>query len=107
MRCVLAAAVLLFATACAQMEWARPGADATQLQADLRQCRQDAWQEARLRSALYGPFGPMMYRDAFGRRVHAGGPFSDPWGDRFMEESRLAHFCMRTKGYELKELPKS
>ena len=107
MRPILAAAVLLFANACAPMEWARPGADTTQVQADLQQCQQDAWHEARVRSFHYGAFGPMMYRDAFGRRVYAGGPFSDPWGDRFMEEARLAQFCMRTKGYELRELPKS
>jgi hypothetical protein len=107
MRIIIAALLLFFASACAQLEWARPATDATQVQADLQQCQQDAWHEARVRSNLYGPFGPMMYRDAFGRRVFAGGPFSDPWGDRFMEEARLAQFCMRTKGYELKEVPKS
>lgn len=107
MRRIFAATALVIAAACAPMEWARPGADGAQVQADLQQCQQDAWQEARLRSFYYGPFGPMMYRDAFGRRVYAGGPFWDPWGDRFMEESRLAQFCMRTKGYELREVPKS
>jgi hypothetical protein len=27
--------------------------------------------------------------------------FGDPFGDRFMEESRLEDFCMRNKGYQL------
>jgi hypothetical protein len=27
-------------------------------------------------------------------------PFG-PFGDAYIEESRLAHFCMRAKGYEL------
>ena len=107
MRSIISAALLLLAAACTPMEWVRPGTDSTQLRADIQQCQQDAWHEARLRSSLYGPFGPLMYRDALGRRVYAGGPFWDPWGDRFMEESRLAQFCMRTKGYELKEIPKS
>jgi hypothetical protein len=25
----------------------------------------------------------------------------EAWGDPYMEEQRLAHFCMRAKGYEL------
>ena len=108
MRRILTLPLLVLASACAPLQWVKPGADTTQLQADSQQCQQEAWHEARLRSSFYyGPFGPLMYRDAFGRRVHAAGPFWDPWGDRFMDESRLAHFCMRAKGYELKEVPKN
>jgi hypothetical protein len=27
--------------------------------------------------------------------------FGGPFGDTFIEESRLTHFCMRAKGYDL------
>jgi hypothetical protein len=44
-----------------------------------------------------------MFQDSTGRRFFAwpSRPLSDPFGDRFMEESRLAHFCMRSKGWQL------
>ncbi|HUQ76419.1 MAG TPA: hypothetical protein VM183_16980 [Burkholderiales bacterium] len=97
-------ALVLLAAACTPMQWARPDADASQLDADTRDCQVQAWNEARWRSYQYaGMYGPFLYRDSLGRPFAAWpqGPFGDPFGERFMEESRLANFCMRTKGYEL------
>jgi len=95
---VFALSLLLLGTACAPMQWVRPGADAAQVDADTQQCRQQAWQETR------STYFPYMSFPMYSRRF--SGPFGDPWGDRFMEESRLAQFCMRVKGYELQAAPK-
>ncbi len=85
------------------MHWAKPDATAQQLSADAAHCQQEAWREARWRSFLYRPIGPTLFHDRHGRRFLGWpySPFGDPFGDEFMEESRLAHFCMRAKGYEL------
>lgn len=92
--------VLLLAAACTPMQWVRADADAAQADADSKDCQMQAWHEARLRSFTnLGPY--YMYRDPFGRPYLAPSRFADPFGDRFMEESRLANFCMRSKGYEL------
>jgi len=32
--------------------------------------------------------------------------YYDPYGHQLMEESRLAHFCMESKGYRLVPAPK-
>lgn len=94
-------AVALLAAACTPVQWMRADADPAQASADSRECQMQAWQEARWRSFSYAP--PLyLYRDAFGRpSLGPHGRFADPFGDRFMEESRLASFCMRAKGYEL------
>jgi hypothetical protein len=103
---LLRALVLLgaaFAAGCTPMRWVKPDVTAQQLNQDAAQCHQQAWHEARWRSFLYRPIGPTLYHDRYGRRF-AGwpySPFGDPFGDEFMEQSRLAHFCMRAKGYEL------
>jgi hypothetical protein len=103
------AALLALATACTPMGWVKPDASSEQVAADTQECEQEAWREARWSyMAAYGPFNPWMYRDAYGR-AFAGppfGPFYDPFGDRYMEEQRLANFCMRAKGYELAPLKK-
>jgi hypothetical protein len=69
----------------------------------MEQCQLQAWREASWRAWVYSPFGPSVVHDMHGRRVLIWpySPFSDPFGDRFFEETRLAHFCMRAKGYEL------
>jgi hypothetical protein len=101
MRRAIAFFVLALA-GCTPMQWVRQDATPAQIEQDLGQCRQEAWREAQWRSFLYRPWGPTMFVDRFGRRhVLAYSPFGDPFGDTFMEESRLAHFCMRAKGYEL------
>jgi hypothetical protein len=93
---------LLALAGCTPMQWVHQNASPAELSQDLAHCRQEAWREAQWRSFLYRPFGPTVFVDRFGRRHVLGyAPFSDPFGDTFIEESRLAHFCMRAKGYEL------
>lgn len=95
--------VLLLAAGCAPLQWVKQDADPAQLEEDLAQCQQQAWREASWRAWLYRPLGPVVIQDLQGRRflVWPHSAFGDPFGDRFFEESRLAHFCMRAKGYEL------
>jgi hypothetical protein len=94
--------------ACAPMEWTRDDATAEQAAADTRACREQAFRETTWSSfGFYGGMGPGLYSDPFGRRYFGWpsyGAFADPFGDRFMEEARLASFCMRAKGYELAPL---
>ncbi len=95
-------AALLLLAGCTPMQWVRQDAGPELLNYDLAQCRQEAWREAQWRSFLYRPFGTTTVVDRSGRRfVVPYAPFGDPFGDTFMEESRLAHFCMRAKGYDL------
>ena len=95
-------ALLLGLAGCTPLQWARQDASPAELSQDLAQCRQDAWREAQWRSFMYRPFGPTYMVDRFGRNhVLFYSPFGDPFGDSFIEESRLAHFCMRAKGYQL------
>lgn len=107
MRIAIAALALLL-PACAQMQWVKEGAAPAQLQADLAQCEQYAWQESFARSMFYYPMAPAVVHDSLSRRMHIYpyGPFADPFGYRFMEEGRLANFCMRSKGWQLEEVPK-
>ena len=102
-RPISAVFAVLFLAACTPLQWVRPDTGAQQLNGDLAQCQQEAWREARWRTWLYRPLGPTTFRDIHGRHFLAWpySPFGDPFGDRFMEESRLAHFCMRAKGYQL------
>ena len=92
-----------FAAACTPMQWVKQDATPEQLQQDSTQCQQDAWREARLRTWYYRPLSPLAMRDASGRRFIAWpyGTYDDPFGDPFLEEARLAQFCMRSKGYEM------
>jgi hypothetical protein len=103
-----AIALALLAAACTPMQWTRQDAGPEQLNQDMAQCRQEAWREAQWRSFLYRPIAPVMLRDAQGRSFFGwpSSPFGDPFGDRFMEESRLEHFCMRNKGYDLAPVEK-
>jgi hypothetical protein len=85
------------------MEWVKPDASPEEANQDAMICQQEAWREARLRSWYYRPIGPMVARDAAGRPFVSwpAGAFGGPFDDPFMEEGRLAQFCMRAKGYEL------
>lgn len=96
-------AAILPAAACTPMQWVRSDAGPAQLAQDSNQCRNEAMREAFRRTWfapwVYGP--PMIVRDARGRPFTVW-PWPDPFYDRFMEEARLADFCMRAKGYELR-----
>jgi len=86
------------------MQWVKQDAAQEQIDEDFVACRQEAWREARLHAAWFRPPNlPYAVQDAQGRRFlvwpHNG--YYDSFSDQFMEESRLAHFCMRAKGYEL------
>jgi hypothetical protein len=96
-------ALLPIVVACTPMQWVKADGSPEQLSQDAAQCQQEAWREARWRSFMYRPFGSTVFHDRYGRRFIGWpyGPFGDPFGDEFMEEQRLAQFCMRAKGYEL------
>ena len=84
------------------MQWVRQDATAAELSQDFAHCRQEAWREAQWYTFMYRPFGPTYIVDRFGRPyLLAYSPLAGPFGDTFIEESRLAHFCMRAKGYAL------
>lgn len=85
------------------MQWIKADASPEQVNQDAAQCQQEAWREAHWRGFFYRPLGPTLLHDPLGRPLMGWpySPFGDPFGDVFMEESRLAYFCMRVKGYEL------
>ena len=88
---------------CTPMQWVKPDATAQERERDAIACQQEAWHEARWRAWYYRPFPMASFRDAAGRRFFPGpyGYYADPFGDPYLEEGRLASFCMRSKGYEL------
>jgi hypothetical protein len=102
------AAAALFLAACTPMQWVRSDVTPEQAVADEDLCRELAARETRLPYIGYGPFGPWMYRDTFGRPLFfpPGGPFFDPTMERYHDEARLTDFCMRAKGYQLEPLRK-
>ena len=107
---LLVVCLVLAVAGCAPVEWVKADATPEQLAEDSKQCQDIAWRETQLRgSRYYGQIGPMAYSDSLSGRflVWPWGPFSDPYGDRYLEESRLANHCMRARGYELKNVPKS
>jgi hypothetical protein len=107
---LVAAVLLALLAACAPMEWTRSDATPGQTAADMRACRDQAWRETSWSSLGYGAWGPPMFSDPFLGRRYLGwpyySPFGDPFGDRFLEESRLTNFCMRAKGYDLAPVTK-
>lgn len=97
-----ALALIFLAAGCTPLQWVRQDATPEQLDLDMAHCQQEAWREAQWRAFMYRPFGPTLLTDGRGRRFFwPNSPFGHPFGDQFMEESRLANFCMRAKGYEL------
>jgi hypothetical protein len=100
----LIALLVLLAAGCTPLEWTRPGASPDELRQDVAYCRQEAWREAQWNSFLFlnRYYGATTVVDAQGRRIVVpNSPFGNPFGDRYIDEARLAHFCMRAKGYEL------
>jgi hypothetical protein len=96
------------AAGCAPMQWTRADAAPGQVAQDLRECQDSAYWEAQSRPFGFQRIGPAVVQDSTGRRflVYPYGPFADPYGDRFMEEGRLASYCMRSRGYQLAPAPK-
>jgi hypothetical protein len=84
-RRLLLAALIALLPACTPMQWVKEDATPEQVAQDAAQCQNEAWREAQFRA----------WPPRYGRRRF--GSFNDP----FFEESRLADFCMRIKGYEL------
>ena len=106
---IIAPALALLLAACTPMQWVKQDAAPGQLRADLGECQQQAWHESFARSLFYYPMAPAVVHDSLGRKmlVYPYGPFADPFGHRFMEEGRLTNFCMRSKGWELQEVPQA
>ena len=102
---ILAGATL---AACAPMEWVKDDATPQQLGDDLKGCQQEAWRAAQLYDWYYRPTGSTVVgRDFLGRPyLYPRTPFYDPFTDPQMEEIRLTNFCMKSKGYELKQVEK-
>ena len=104
----LAALAALAAAACTPMQWVKADATPGEAEQDAITCQQDAWREARSRAWFYAPFGAVPFRDRLGRQMFGWphGPYAgDPFGDPYLEEARLAQFCMRNKGYQLEAAP--
>jgi hypothetical protein len=102
MRSALVLVALLLA-GCTPMQWIKADTTPEQMNKDALECQQYGWREARLRAGFPRPWGPVIVHDAAGHAfvVWPEGPFADPFNDPFMEEGRLAQFCMRSRGYEL------
>ena len=82
--------LLLAAAGCAlpDTRWVKPGADEQATANDIVACRHAAEQESYNSPIFVSP-------------VWAGRHWSQAEADRFYDESRLANFCMRNKGYQL------
>ena len=97
-RCALFAVFML--AACAPVRWEHPALGAAQSEADLEDCRRQAWIEAQREAFFY--YRPYPYRGRDGRFYWR---YYDPYwygaGDRFFRETQLRDFCMRSKGYNL------
>ena len=94
---VLLACVL---AACANLRWDKPGLDAAALDADLGECRNQAYFAAARHPWFYSwPMPMFLGRDRAGRPVYAR-PFRDQ-SDLFFLEQDLFHSCMGYRGYEL------
>lgn len=89
-------AMPLLLAGCASVAWVRPDTPPAQAQADQAQCQDLAWRDAQY-AAWRQPWMP-------------GWGSEGPWGpwrlDPFYEQSRLADFCMRARGYQLVEIPR-
>jgi len=85
------------------MQWTRPDASAAQAEKDLQECQDLAYQQVQARPYPYLAVDPLIVQDSFARSQnrYPHGAFVDPYGDRFIEEGRVASRCMRSRGYEL------
>lgn len=105
MRPLVALLLVAGVAACTPMQWVKPDAPAEQVRSDQLACRQAAWREAQFQSFLYQyQFQPIVI--APGQVIWPSGAFADPYAHQFLAESRLADFCMESKGYQLVPVPK-
>jgi hypothetical protein len=88
---LLAGGLLLLSGCAGPMQWVKADVSAEQARLDAEQCHQEAWHEAHFRSWRFPS-------QSWGRRGRGMGAFAN---DPFFEESRLADFCMRVRGYQL------
>jgi hypothetical protein len=97
MRRVAPFLLMLAVSACGPaLHWDKPGATEQMAQADMSACRGAAQVEA---NRYFYPWGWGGWGWGYGR--HSGLMWSiRADNDRFLTESRLTSFCMRTKGYE-------
>lgn len=85
---------------CAPVQWVKPDAPAERVASDEHACRQAAAREASFHTYQYHHrMQPIVV--APGQVVFPGGAGVDPHAEQFVHESRLAQFCMESKGYQL------
>jgi hypothetical protein len=87
--------------ACTPMQWTRENISSDELRRDQAECQQAAQREASARYWFYRPVEPVFVHGPGGAMVWPGGSVVDPYGYQMLEESRLADFCMESKGYKL------
>lgn len=85
------------------MQWAKPDVSAEQFAQDQQECRQAAWREAGNRDWYYQRMVPVV---GPGFVIWPSGATVDPFAHQIQEESRLAQFCMESRGYQLVPAPK-
>ena len=101
----LALAAFAGLCACTPVQWVKPDAAAEQVRSDEQACRQAAWREAQFHSYWYQHrMQPVVVGP--GQVIWPSGAFADPFAQQFLEENRLAQFCMESKGYLLEAIPK-
>ena len=101
MKPVLIATVVLAAAACASSpQWSKKEASADQTRSDLLACSTAASREVAKIPQPHPSMGPAVMQPPGRRSVSPAKTFSDPEGERYMQESRLTGECMRGKGYE-------
>src|SRR5688500_18386922 len=82
---------------CTPIVWIKPHAAVAQVRGDKQACRVAAareasyhsyWYQHRMQPVIAGP----------GQTIWPSGAFVDPYAQQFLDEHRLAHFCMESKG---------
>jgi hypothetical protein len=91
---LIACAVVTLLTACADMDWTRPGADKAAVSRDMDDCR-GAW----LRRAE--PPEVKSSQDPTSPAPVAPGRAAGNANERFIQEHEAVRQCMQAKGYQL------
>ncbi len=88
---------------CTPMQWVKADVTAEQVRGDEQACRLAAAREASYHGYWY-QHGMQPVVVGPGQVIWPSGAYADPYGRQFIDENRLAHFCMESKGYQLKEV---